>query len=256
MYRDIDQLTAAGLIDTIVSGTRPYSAREVARLLSDAKRNLGRLRSGAGWEDEIISADLERYAPHANRAIDEARVDAAVMSSPTRAVPTTPTARSTRRSTRWRRIEAAFRWPTVRRRRSRRSTARRSDRTWPWPSPFDPPAGALPGDSGLALFRVQSASVSALLGNVRVDAGRTSVMFGQAPTSGLLLSDNAPQLDMIRVANDRPTAFPWFFHSLGPVVGTLFVADLGTTDPVYPHAKLAGYQLSMLPTSRVELGAE
>ncbi len=88
VYRDIDQLTAAGLIDTIVSGTRPYSAREVARLLSDAKRNLGRLRSGAGWEDEIISADLERYAPHANRAIDEARVDAAVMSSPTRAVPT------------------------------------------------------------------------------------------------------------------------------------------------------------------------
>ncbi len=39
-------------------------------------------------------------------------------------------------------------------------------------------------------------------------------------------------------------------------MGTLFVADLGTTDQVYPHAKLAGYQLSMLPTSRVELGAE
>src|SRR5581483_7804319 len=54
VYRDIDRLAASGLIDTIIVGTRPYSQREVLRLLHEAQRNLGRLGGRAAWATAVV----------------------------------------------------------------------------------------------------------------------------------------------------------------------------------------------------------
>jgi len=105
-------------------------------------------------------------------------------------------------------------------------------------------------------LRLQSANLVGAFGNLVIDAGRGYVAFGQSFPSGLLVSGNAPPLDMIRISTERPAALPWIFRILGPMYGTLFLADLGTSHQTHPHAKLAGYHLSMLPHPNVELGAE
>ena len=39
VYRDIDRLAAAGLIDTLIVGARPFSEREIVRLLAQSNSN-------------------------------------------------------------------------------------------------------------------------------------------------------------------------------------------------------------------------
>ncbi len=250
VYQDIDQLAGAGLIDTIIVGARPYTAREVARLLMEARRNLGRRPADAAWQSEIIAADLTFYAPHVNRPIDDARGELASMSSPYRPIPTDGNGS----------IDATIN--PLADYRGGRPLADGSTATLEtshsvilgdhFAASLNPrfTGERFQGDSGGAQLRLQSGSASGLFGNFRIDAGRAEAQFGQAPTGGLLLSANAPPLDMIRVTNDRPAALPSFLRYLGPLQGTLFVADLGTSNQIYPHSKLVGWHVSMLPTPR------
>src|SRR6185437_961437 len=87
VYRDIDRLAAAGLIDTLIVGSRPYSQREVLRLLGEARRNIGRLGADSAWAADVILADSMRWAPHPLRLVDEARLEADVMRSAPRPAP-------------------------------------------------------------------------------------------------------------------------------------------------------------------------
>jgi hypothetical protein len=103
---------------------------------------------------------------------------------------------------------------------------------------------------------VQSGSLVLSFGNLVIDGGRGYVQFSQSAPSGLLLSGNAPPLDMIRISTERPATLPWFFRALGPMYGTLFVADLGMSHQTHSHSKLAGYHLSLLPHPNIELGVE
>lgn len=256
VYRDIDQLAASGLIDTIVAGTRPYTEREVARLLNEARRNLRRLRSGAAWEAEIIAADLAYYAPHANRPFDDASAEAASMSSPYRPAPADPNGT----------INAAinpfadFRGgrPLANGQTLSLETMHTAVVGPHFAFAFNPRLSALrlAGGQTEGEFRVQSASASALFGNLLIDAGREYALFGPAPTGGLLLSENAPPMDMVRISNERPAALPSFFRWLGPLKGTLFVADLGTADQVFSHSKLVGYHVTVQPHPRFEFGVQ
>jgi hypothetical protein len=103
---------------------------------------------------------------------------------------------------------------------------------------------------------LQSGTLNLLFGNFAIEAGRDYTIFGQSPSGGLLLSNNAPTLDMVRISNDRPASLPWWFRVLGPASGTLFVADFGDKRQIHPRAKLAGYHVAFLPNPRFEFGAE
>ena len=87
VYRDIERLADAGLIDTILVGVRPYSACEIVRLLSEARRNIERNERGRDWAEAVIADDLDRYEPRASRAMDLARVELAELDSPYRSIP-------------------------------------------------------------------------------------------------------------------------------------------------------------------------
>ncbi len=256
IYGDIDRLSASGLIDTIVVGTRPYTEREIVRLLSEAKRNLDRRAGATEWAARVIAEGLRRYDRSTLGAIETVSVDVTFLDSPYRAIPadgngsidatvnplasyqggrqlvngTTTTVETTADVSLGRHFAAAFQ-PRV---------------------AFGMPRST-PSD---ATLRVQSGSIVGSFGNLVVDVGRSYLGFSQSYPSGLLLSGNAPPLDMIRISTERPTALPWLFRVLGPMYGTLFVADLGTSYQTHPHAKLAGYHVSMLPHPNVELGAE
>src|SRR6185437_10925314 len=99
---------------------------------------------------------------------------------------------------------------------------------------FSPQLSAAAG--GATRGSVRTANADLLFGNFSVEVGRTYGILGQAPTGGLLLSENAPSLDMIRFSNDRPAGLPWLFHYLGPIKGTLFVAELQSVErPSHPR---------------------
>ncbi|HWH50089.1 MAG TPA: capsule assembly Wzi family protein [Gemmatimonadaceae bacterium] len=256
VYRDIDQLAAAGLIDTIIVGARPYTEREIARLLGEARRNLGRLGRGAAWEGRIIAGDLARYAPHPTRAIDDASIEAAEMASPYRPAPSDPNGSldaSINPFADYRGGRPLSDGPTA--------TLETEHSALAGPHlafAFNPRLSIVRGSDATtnAQLRVQSGGVTALFGNLAVNIGRDYALFGQAPTGGLLLSANAPALDMIHLSTERPAALPWVFRLLGPLQATAFVADLGTAHQVFPHSKLIAYHLSMLPHPRLELGVE
>jgi hypothetical protein len=105
-------------------------------------------------------------------------------------------------------------------------------------------------------LKLQSGYVNGLFGNLSVEAGRNYAIFGQAPAGGLLLSNNAPALDLVRVSNDRPAGIPRVSRVLGPMRGVLFIADLGTDHALHPHSRLIGYHIAALPHPRLEIGVQ
>lgn len=256
VYRDIDRLWAAGLIDTIVTGTRPYTEREIVRLLSEAKRNLGRRSDATEWAASAIAAGLVRYERASPTGIATVSADVTFLDSPNRGIPADGNGS----------IDASIN--PLASHRSGRPLVYGTTTTIETlidvsfgrliAASLQPRAamGAPRTSASEGTLELQSGNVVGTFGNLVIDAGRGYVAFGQSYPSGLLLSGNSPALDMIRISTERPAALPWVFRLLGPMYGTLFVADLGTSHQDHPHAKLAGYHLSILPHPNVEIGAE
>jgi hypothetical protein len=259
VYRDIDRLTAAGLIDRVIVGSRPYSRREIHRLLTEAQRNLNRLSDAHAWAEQTIARDVQLYAEHPNRVMDAARDEASWIDSPPRVAPSDANG-----------FIRANIDPLVANRGGRPiydGTITNTLETFhsatigPWLAVAVNPRLTADtrgrnrpiGDS--SVFALQTGSVNALFGNLSIEVGRDYTLFGQAPTGGLLLSEDAPALDMIRISNDMPAELPWLFRYLGPMRGVAFVADMGH-DAFHPHARLIGYHLSARPHPRLEVGIE
>lgn len=257
VYADIDRLASLGLIDTIAIGARPLSRREIVRLLTEARRNLGRNDDGRAWADDVIAADLARYAPQSARALDGVRLDAAYLDSPYRRIPAdsnggidaTINPLASYRVGRPVTDGATAALETMHSALLGRYVAVSA-------SPRFSGGAAREGGSATQNVRLQSGGANLLFGNLSIDVGREYAVFSQAPTGGLLLSQNAPSLDMIRLSNDRPAALPWVFRHLGPMQGALIVADLGTSHQVHPHSKLVAYHLEAHPHRLFELGVE
>jgi hypothetical protein len=89
--------------------------------------------------------------------------------------------------------------------------------------------------------------------NAALRIGAEEQLWGQSSFGSLFLSGNAPPFPAIALETDTAITLPWWFRFAGPVRGTLMLADLGARQNP-PHAKLAGWQVSMMPWSRFELG--
>ena len=57
---------------------------------------------------------------------------------------------------------------------------------------------AKPADWRQQQFACRPGALKGLFGNFSIEVGRDYALFGQSPTGGLLLSENAPPLDMVR----------------------------------------------------------
>ena len=253
VYRDIDLLTNAGLIDTVAAGIRPYTKREIQRLLAEAQRNLDRRGSSVNWAEEMIERDMARHA-EAGKAVDYAALDVAEMDSPFRPVPKDFNGS----------IDAAID-PLADWRQGRLisdglttgiETVHSAVLGKHMAVALSPRVTLEDARSRTTIttVKVQQANATFLFGNLLVDAGRDYVVFGPAPSGGLLLSMNAPPLDMIRVSTQRPAALPWVLRHLGLASGTLLVADLGTDRQIHAHSKLVAYRFAIAPHRNLEFG--
>ncbi|MGC8493184.1 MAG: capsule assembly Wzi family protein [Syntrophobacteraceae bacterium] len=86
-----------------------------------------------------------------------------------------------------------------------------------------------------------------------IEVGRDSMWWGQGYAGSLLLTDNAPPLDMIKVSNPVSIILPWYFSYLGPFRYNLFCARL-EADRDYPHTLYGGMHIDFKPTPNLEIG--
>ncbi|MBI3610051.1 MAG: hypothetical protein HY204_05030 [Nitrospirae bacterium] len=87
-----------------------------------------------------------------------------------------------------------------------------------------------------------------------LEAGRDRQWWGPGEHGALILSDNAPPMDLIRIGNAHPSRLPFALRYLGDWKWAVFVARL-EHDRDHPRAKLGGARLAWAPTGWLELGA-
>jgi hypothetical protein len=89
--------------------------------------------------------------------------------------------------------------------------------------------------------------------NVEIEAGRDSLWWGQGRRGTLILTNNAPPLEMVKLSNPEPFLLPWYFQYLGPFKYVVFLARL-EEDRDFPHAKFGGMRLNFKPHPNFEMG--
>lgn len=255
VYRHLANLAGAGLLSTYIVGVRPLTEREILRLLGEARGELDAHPSAGDWAQAVVTADVARFTRGAPRPIDAAMVEGAAMRSPYRGIPPdgngfVDAAINPLAADREGRPIADGATVTIETQHSALLGSHLA-------LSLDPRLTfeAQRGSVSSAHLRLQSGAADFVFGNLSLEAGRDHAIFGQSPTGGLMLSENAPTFDMVRLSNDAPFTLPWWLGVLGPMRGTVFIADLGAHQ-FHPHAKLAAYKVAALPSSHFEIGVE
>ncbi len=278
VYRDLDRLFDAGLVKTMLVGQRPYTRREVARIILDAsttprgvelagrqntrhdegrpplteanRRLIARLSREYATEigmlrgDTTLSRRVQMNVLHA---------DLLGTNSLKRAVPFDSA------GTVYADINPLLNDRAGRTYRVGTNAAYEAEFTYhPARSlvfDFQPRmvTGANAGKT-FAIGELEALNGTALWKDLDFEIGRQQMVLGQGISGGLFGAARRRPLDMVRLSNDTPFYAPSFLRFLGPLRGTVYYADLGPNQ-TFPHSNIFTYKLSMNPfTPLFELG--
>ena len=274
VYRDIDRLSELGFLDSVIIGQRPYSRREIGRILRAARERSNRLGERGvshlitDLELSIGDGLLRRLETRFSREVDDDpsqdafispldRIAIVVSSTDAmrRGFPATHTApiEATIGSLIPRRLGPQIRPGTT----GAFELAQRVEPTgWlaftarervEFYKPRDTTQTERSGELLLGVARAR-------LANVALSIGREQIAWAQTEDAGLLFAADAPAVDQISLSSDHPFVLPSFLRHLGPTQATLVVADLGASR-VRSHSKLLAYKVSVQPTGGSEIGA-
>lgn len=290
-YADIDRLGELGALDSAIVGQRPYSRREIARIVRvvQARREGaapstrdGRLdavdaivearREGAstsardGPRDEV-NAIVRRLA--ARFAADggdwTGGAAARLVEGASLTASSTDAQRRGLRGTYSDALEATI--DPLALRRLGLPAARGQSLAVELSHTFEPARwlslhlterleGIAARDASTSRHRAELllGGVRARFRNVALRVGREQVTWAQAPGDGLFLASDAPALDLVSLGGDETFALPGPLRRLGAAQATLIVAELGPS-VVRSHSKLLAYKVSVQPRRSIELGA-
>ncbi|HEU4721255.1 MAG TPA: capsule assembly Wzi family protein, partial [Gemmatimonadaceae bacterium] len=274
VYADFDRLSDLGFLDSVVVAQRPYSRREIGRILRIARDRSNQLGERAenlritDLELSIGDGILRRLETRFSREIDEipstgallvpiddaqlvvnytdanrrgfvgtygSTLDATMGSLLPRRLGTPLVPGSTLGIELAHRLEPTS-WLAF-------SIRERAEYAWAKDT-------ALRRGNGEVLL----ASARARFRNVALQLGRTQLSWAQSADEGLFIAADAPALDLVSLSSAHPFGLPGVFRRLGVMKGTIFVADLGPSD-VRSNSKLLGYKVSVQPSRRAEFGA-
>jgi hypothetical protein len=259
-YVYLDRLGELGLVDSATMGQRPYSYREMARLVRAAHAAEEARRSGAA--EHALVADLiaraEARLPQWPSLFAAVLDEATLAANTTDAVRERPTAGATGSAPQATMDPLALRRPGAPAPRGTSAALELRQRAEPtsWLAvnarervevrrPEEPiPSHAAQVLAGGARLRWR---------NVALMAGREQIGWGSAGRGGLFLAADAPALDQLSLASDHPFVLPGVLRALGLVSGTFVVADLGPS-AVRSQSKMLAYKLSARPAAALEVG--
>ncbi len=269
VYRAIDRLVAAGVVDDVIVGQRPYSRNEVARIFIEARRNFDRLKKPTEkmmawrilhyWEPiyqrEINQIKSGGAGDWRLKILDELDVYYYHLDGPDRQAPANGLG-SVRAHVRP--ITEYF---------SGRHIA--DDFNFGFES-FHSAGGPYFALMAHPLFQLQirigdaepenkiyAQELYAKFGykNFELEVGRDELIWGQGELGGLMFTNNARPLDFVKFSNPHPGRLPWVFRHIGNIKSTLFLANMG---PRYnfKYAYLLGWKLSVQPATFAEVGID
>ena len=272
-YQDFDRLSELGYLDSTIVAQRPYSRREIGRILRAARERSTQLGEGSqslrvtDLELAIGDGILRRLETRFSReieedpstdallALDDARVALHYTDAPRRGFVGTfgSTLEATMGALLPRRLGEAYVPGTT----FGLEVAQRLEATsWLAFSARERAEYAWAKDTALrqGTGEILLATVRARYRNVALEIGRSQLSWAQSADEGLFIAADAPALDLVSISADEPFVLPGVLRWLGPTKATLFVADLGPSD-VRSNSNLLGYKVSILPSARTEFGA-
>ena len=277
-YRDVDRLAELGVLDSLIVGQRPYSRRELGRIVRVARIKLDRadltgrgdlgVRGGSLSDDGAFQANaiLQRLTNRFGEEVDERGFDgpmlalfdgAALTFTSTDAIPRrfisgSAPLEATLNPLDARRLGRA----PIRGQNTALELSQRLEATgWlsfharerlEYRSATDTGFTKTQGELLLAGMRLR-------LRNVALSVGREQFAWAQGDNEGLFLSSSAPALDQVSLASDHPFVMPSVLRLLGPTQATAVLAQLGPS-AVRSHSQLLTYKVSVQPHPAVELG--
>jgi hypothetical protein len=273
-YADIERLSELGVLDSVIIGQRPYSRREIGRIVQLARNRLDRAElasGGRGMLDDDAAMQASGILQRLATRFEES--DERVYEGPTLALfdglalgfVSTDALRRGFPASYSRPTEATIDPLALRRlgvpaERGQTTALEFSQRleatSWlafharerlEYRAPRDSTLPKTEGELTLAAMRAR-------FGNVALDIGREQFAWSQGEGDGLFLASDAPALDQISLSGDQPFLLPGFLRGVGPTQATIIFADLGASI-VRSHSKLLAYKVSVAPASAIELGA-
>ena len=273
-YSDIDRLSELSFLDSIIIGQRPYSRREMGRILRAAREHSNKMGEGhvsqriTDLELAIGDGILRRLETRFTREVELDESTDAVFSpldGISLVISGTDATRRRFPATHTQAIEATT-GSLLRRRLGEpiepgvTGALELSQRIEPtgWLAfsarervqayqPRDTTSAQTSGEVLLGVARAR-------WGNAALSVGREQLAWAQSADDGLFLSYDSPALDQVSLASDEPFGLPGFLGWLGPTKATLVLADLGKST-VRSHSKLLAYKVSVQPSPRAEFGA-
>jgi len=273
VYLDFDRLSELGYLDSTIVAQRPYSRREIGRILRvarDRSTQLGeRGQSLVITDQELLIGDgiLRRLETRFSReiaedpstdallAVDDGRLFVHYTDAPSRPFVGTfgTPLEATMGKLLPRRLGQAYvpGWTL-----GVESGQRLEATSWLAFAARERAEYAWAKDTALekGTAEILLATMRARYRNVALEVGRSQLSWAQSLDEGLFIAADAPALDQISVSSDEPFRLPSVLRWLGPTKAIIFVADLGPSQ-VRSHSNLLGYKVSILPSARTEFGA-
>jgi hypothetical protein len=102
-------------------------------------------------------------------------------------------------------------------------------------------------------FNLHKGYLKAGYSNLELEFGRDTLWWGPASQGDLVLSNNAPPLELLKLSAPFPFRFPWVFRGLGEWQMSYFVARLEDNRTI-PHALISGLRVTLQLTSYLKFG--
>jgi hypothetical protein len=89
--------------------------------------------------------------------------------------------------------------------------------------------------------------------NLELAVGRDTLWWGPANQGALILSNNAPPLELVKLSTPLPFRLPWIYSELGEWQVAYIVAYLGDAPPI-PNPFLSALRITLQPAAFLQFG--
>ncbi|NCO52771.1 MAG: capsule assembly Wzi family protein [Deltaproteobacteria bacterium] len=260
VYSAFDRLAASGAVQSSLSGNRPYTRSEAARLVVEAEVHLLPDRGASDINQKLITRlkkefadDIQATSPSAAKSYFKPITQVALRYDYRDGQPTTIPRTNAR--------QFALDYNNQGKDYSENHNAelgliselRFSD--W-FLFSWQPYLSYLENNDSQAEshFGTRYSKLALQLFAFEFSVGRQPLWWGRGRHGSLVLSNNAEPLDMLRVTNPSPIILPWIFGLLGPARLDVFWSRLETERRV-AEPYFAGMRIDVKPLPWFELGA-